>query len=56
MVFVFVDDYIDLVLVIVFVYLDVIINLECKLIEMGIYLVVDLLVFILRVLELLIVG
>lgn len=42
MVYVFVDDLIDLVLVIIFVYLDVIIVLLCGLVLKGIYFVVDL--------------
>lgn len=40
-VYVFVDDLIDFVFVIIFVYLDVIIVLFCGIFELGIYFVVD---------------
>lgn len=50
------DDLIDLVLVIIFLYLDVIIVLLRSIVEFGIYFVVDLLEFILRILDFRIVG
>lgn len=55
-VYVFVDDFIDFVLVIIFVYLDVIIVLNCVIFEFGIYFVVDLFDLLLCILDLQIVG
>lgn len=52
----FVDDYIDLVLVIMFVYLDVMIELFCVVFFKGIFFVVDLLVFSLIILDFSVVG
>lgn len=55
-VYVFVDDLIDLFSVIIFVYFDVIVVLSCQIVFLGIYLVVDLLDFISCQLDLLVVG
>lgn len=55
-IYVFVDDLIDFVFVIMFVYLDVIIVLLCVIVELGIYLVVDFLDFIFCIMDFNIVG
>lgn len=55
-IYVFVDDLIDFVFVIIFVYLDVIIVLFRGIVELGIYLVVDFFDFNFRILDVNVVG
>lgn len=47
----FVDDYIDLVLVIIFVYFDVMIEFFCEIVLKGLYLVIDLLILMLCIMD-----
>jgi len=51
-IYVLVDDYIDFVLVMMFVYFDVIIEFLCDIVLLGIYFVVDLLILILCIFDL----
>lgn len=55
-IYVFVDDLIDFVFVIIFVYLDVIIVLFRGIVELGIYLVVDFFDFNFCILDVNVVG